>query len=238
MQIFITISWDNSLSRLLLFFLFLIILPISNILAAETCPSGYSTISETDVYVSLSGSCPSGHTRVQTAMELDNCIGALAFGAKTCTYFAVECQVGKYFNGSSYLPCDSGMYCPGTGTAEPGVIGCYDMCPDGYESSDIGSSTNTQCYKSCELSEHATSMTGKDYYGSGIDSCTVSQCQNGYRVDNGICIENTINISWDQGYGDGDNIISNTCSYDGEITMPEEPTRPGYTFTGWKILVN
>lgn len=73
--------------------------------------------------------------------------------------------------------------------------------------------------------------------GSGIDSCTVSQCQNGYRVDNGFCIENTININWDQGYGDGDNIISNTCSYDGEITMPEEPTRPGYTFTGWKILV-
>ena len=106
-------------------------------LAAETCPSGYVAIPETDVYVSLSDSCPSGHTMVQTKTSVENCISALASGAKTCTYFADKCQTGKYFNGTEHLPCDTGMYCPGVGTVNAGEIGCYDMCPDGYENSDI-----------------------------------------------------------------------------------------------------
>lgn len=215
--------------------LVLIVVPIFDVLAAETCPSGYVAIPETDVYVSLSDSCPSGHTMVQTKTPVENCISALASGAKTCTYFADKCQMGKYFNETEHLPCDTGMYCPGIGTVNAGDIGCYDMCPDGYEKSDIGASANTQCYKSCELSENATSMSGKDYYGSGSDTCTVSTCQTGYNVENGICIKNTITINWDLGYGEN-NTTSSTCSYDDDITMPEEPTRLGYTFTGWKIV--
>lgn len=119
-----------------------------NSLADETCPTGYTAVSETDVYVSSSDSCPSGHSQVQT-VSLENCINVLATGAKTCTYFAVECQTG-------------------------------------------------------------------------------------YSNVNGICTENTININWNQGYDD--KTMSSTCSYDGEITMPEDPVRPGYTFTGWQLI--
>ena len=43
---------------------------------------------------------------------------------------------------------------------------------------------------------------------------------------------NTININW---YNGDTKITSNTCTYDGTITLPTEPTKPGYTFAGWKL---
>lgn len=43
---------------------------------------------------------------------------------------------------------------------------------------------------------------------------------------------NTININW---YNGNTKITSNTCTYDGSITLPAQPTKPGYTFAGWKL---
>lgn len=44
---------------------------------------------------------------------------------------------------------------------------------------------------------------------------------------------NTINLTWDsQG---GTEIAPTTCTYDGSITLPEEPTKTGYTFGGWTV---
>ena len=43
---------------------------------------------------------------------------------------------------------------------------------------------------------------------------------------------NTININW----YDGENVVStNTCTYDGTITLPTQPTKTGYTFAGWQL---
>ena len=43
---------------------------------------------------------------------------------------------------------------------------------------------------------------------------------------------NTININW---YNGDTRILQNTCTYDGSITLPTEPTKPGYTFAGWRL---
>ena len=48
------------------------------------------------------------------------------------------------------------------------------------------------------------------------------------------CANNTINIDWNPDNGGGH--IQNMCIYDGAITLPADPVRPGYTFTGWKLL--
>ncbi len=51
----------------------------------------------------------------------------------------------------------------------------------------------------------------------------------------GICAANTINIDWNPDNG-GDH-IKNMCTYDGSITLPTpDPVKPGYTFTGWKLV--
>ena len=44
---------------------------------------------------------------------------------------------------------------------------------------------------------------------------------------------NTINIVWNSNNGDAN--ITNTCTYDGTITVPATPTKTGYTFAGWQL---
>ena len=49
-----------------------------------------------------------------------------------------------------------------------------------------------------------------------------------------FCMNNTLNISWNP--DNGTTPIQNMCMYDGAITLPADPVRPGYTFTGWKLV--
>ena len=48
------------------------------------------------------------------------------------------------------------------------------------------------------------------------------------------CYNNTINIDWNPDNGGA--TIQNMCYYDGGIDIPEDPVKPGYTFTGWKLV--
>ena len=44
---------------------------------------------------------------------------------------------------------------------------------------------------------------------------------------------NTVTLNYDNGDG---TTTTGTCTYDNLITLPETtPTKPGYTFTGWKV---
>ena len=49
----------------------------------------------------------------------------------------------------------------------------------------------------------------------------------------GICAANTINIKWDPANKGA--VIENQCTYEGAITVPADPVKPGYTFMGWKL---
>ena len=66
-------------------------------------------------------------------------------------------------------------------------------------------------------------------------TCTVA----GIGVDDGtanveaIWTPNTIHIDW---YNQDTKVLSNDCTYDGDITLPSNPAnRAGYTFGGWRI---
>ncbi len=48
------------------------------------------------------------------------------------------------------------------------------------------------------------------------------------------CAHNTININWNP--DNGNSTIENMCLYDGGIDIPDDPVKPGYTFTGWKLV--
>ena len=48
------------------------------------------------------------------------------------------------------------------------------------------------------------------------------------------CANNIINIDWNPDNGDAS--TQNMCMYDGPVTLPSDPVRPGYTFMGWKLV--
>ena len=48
------------------------------------------------------------------------------------------------------------------------------------------------------------------------------------------CTPNTISLDWDP--DNGSSHTNNTCTYDGAITLPTEPTKPGYQFAGWAVV--
>ena len=48
------------------------------------------------------------------------------------------------------------------------------------------------------------------------------------------CVSNLINISWNP--DNGASATQNMCAYDGTLVLPSDPVKPGYTFTGWKLV--
>ncbi len=48
------------------------------------------------------------------------------------------------------------------------------------------------------------------------------------------CANNIININWNSDNGGAS--TQNMCMYDGPVILPPDPVKPGYTFTGWKLL--
>ena len=50
------------------------------------------------------------------------------------------------------------------------------------------------------------------------------------------CTNNTINIDWNPDNNGAHTI--NQCTYDGAITLPADPVKPGFIFAGWKLLEN
>ena len=118
-------------------------------------------------------------------------------------------------NAGQYLPADSetvitcpaGSYCPGIDgnvqynqTTPQGI----QTCPTGYASSAAGASSDTQCYRQCSGNvtiEHATGVTGNDYYGNGTDTCEPTDCVNGWHLKAHTLLDdyteaNPTNSSW------------------------------------------
>ncbi len=107
-------------------------------------------------------------------------------------YADILYQVGA----GQYLPagsegvgavCTAGNYCPGLTDATYNATDNQGLtaCPNGYPNSDAGASTNTQCYTTCtdaSVIAHATAVAGNDYYGSGVDTCYPTACDNGYHT--------------------------------------------------------
>ena len=69
--------------------------------------------------------------------------------------------------------------------------------------------------------------------GATCDTTNLGQSENNSTANvEADWTANTININW----YNGDNVVStNTCTYDGTITLPTEPTKTGYTFAGWRL---
>ena len=74
--------------------------------------------------------------------------------------------------------------------------------------------------------------------GATCDTTNLGQSENNSTANvEADWTANTINIDWWTGDEDSDEAYaSTTCTYDGTITLPTEPTKTGYTFNGWVLV--
>lgn len=100
----------------------------------------------------------------------------------------------------NYLPmssetvaqCTSGNYCPGiNGTVNYSTSANQGLtaCPNGYPNSLAGATSDTECYTACTVAnagiDHASAVSGNDYYGTGVDTCVPTSCVAGWHLNPG-----------------------------------------------------
>ncbi len=162
----------------------------------------------------------------------------------------LEARVGKYkaqvlidglSGGSENSNIDFALfYMDANANYDPNSVGRYCYCqmtgfmPTGGTKAivtsapwvfnlDVGSAE--ECAKECAHDCAVNSVPGFNAVKFGMLEVKES---------GGICAANTINIDWNPDNNGAH--IKNMCTYDGAITVPSDPVKPGYTFMGWKLL--
>ena len=113
--------------------------------------------------------------------------------------------------------CPAGSYCVGGGFTVETADNSIAQCPTGYPNSAEGAGADTQCYTACtvDMVAKATSVTGNDYYGSGVDTCEPTACVAGWHVKPGLNLMETIGDvdGTDSAYIDNNGVFVETGSY-------------------------
>ncbi|MBQ0013693.1 MAG: hypothetical protein KBS86_03975 [Proteobacteria bacterium] len=122
-------------------------------------------------------------------------------------------SAGQYLPADSETPttCPAGSFCSGIGEVQYNETSAQGIatCPTGFGSSAAGATSANECYRQCSGNveiEHATGVTGNDYYGTGIDTCEPTGCVNGWHIKAGLNLADTIgNESGSYDYASIDN---------------------------------
>ena len=122
-----------------------------------------------------------------------------------------------------YCYCQMDGFTPTGGTREIVTSAPWVFNVDG------GSAAN--CADGCALGCAGNLRYGGEF-GFAFRGAVVGAL--GYTETGGICVANTINIDWNPDNGGAH--TKNMCTYDDSITVPSDPVKPGYTFTGWKLV--
>ena len=139
--------------------------------------------------------------------------------------------------------CAAGSYCPGDNT----IVSCPTDTEGRPLTSGAGSDAADDCYVTCASTisvDNASSVSVVDgtpnYNGSVYPTCTYNvTCNTGYTVKNNktatpSCTANTYKLSYTLNGGTSGGTQPTTATYDKAFTV-SNPTRTGYTFSGWKI---
>ncbi len=200
------------------------------------CYSGYEPYAKTgDIIYPLiedSDLCADGYYRAN-----GNCVAYTSGGCPTGRYNAavnnasfVASEDGNCYSGfDSYTRTDDYIYplvdseilCPAGQYMANGTCTSYSVgtCPENHYKYNIDNNTMT------EMVDNACPTNYTEYTMDFV--CDVHPEQD-------LCadIPTIINLNW----YDRDTIIAtNTCRYGQPITLPPEPTRPGYIFSGWRL---
>ena len=155
----------------------------------------------------------------------------------------LDCQLGKYYNGTDFVDCPAGQYCPGTGTVNVGMAGCGEACPAGYDDA-AGAESQEDCAiyvpagsylatardatpTDCPLGHHCPGDVIVNYgntseiYGCGVygyaDETGLAECKKCPDITKGALIEAAQNSRNDDGVRDS----INDCAYAFMFAAPE-----------------
>ena len=135
----------------------------------------------------------------------------------------------------NYTTDSTGQYCycqlDGFAPATDGVLGeksTVTSAPWVFHFAVFGSAD--ACASSC--ASNCSYMQDADLLGRAFRAAVFGSLG---ALSTGVCAANTINIDWNP--DNGGEHIKNMCTYDGAVTLPTpDPVKPGYTFTGWKLV--
>ena len=121
-----------------------------------------------------------------------------------------------------YCYCQMDGFTPTGGTKEI-VTSAPWVFLSGYGSADDCASS---CANVCASDLQPDVMSGRVLRAAAFGALGYTQT--------GTCAANTINIDWNPDNGGAH--TQNMCTYDGAITLPDDPVKPGFTFAGWKLV--
>ncbi len=133
---------------------------------------------------------------------------------------------------ANYQTTDSGQYCycqmdgfmPTGGTKEIVTSAPWVF----YNGGGLADACAGNCAYYCANTLRFDGVTDLAFRGAVVGALDVVET-------GGICAANTINIDWNP--DNGGEHIKNMCTYDGSVILPTpDPVKPGYTFTGWKLV--
>ena len=144
-----------------------------------------------------------------------------------------ECRQTEYDSGGGYLGYYSLKNVQGVAMSGPWELAVDS--PYSYESclsSVMNIAPAIPLLTAAVCSANNNSMSTCEQF-SDLWQITSSSNNNSYITY--VCSANTINIDWNP--DNGGEHIKNMCTYEGSIELPTpDPVKPGYTFTGWKLV--
>ncbi|MBR6598276.1 MAG: InlB B-repeat-containing protein [Alphaproteobacteria bacterium] len=108
-------------------------------------------------------------------------------GTNTCEI--VTCGAGYMLEDGKCVDCPAGSVCDGNGGGEGGDNQtCATLTGGTHTMSDNNVSSVDYCYRTCDMADNATEMSGRDYY-TATDTCEIVTCDAGYMLENGVCVD-------------------------------------------------
>ena len=146
----------------------------------------------------------------------------------------------KYFvtlsesSDKNYTTDSTGQYCycqlDGFAPATDGVLGEKSTVTSAPWVFNVDPGSADACASFCALL-CVEGLPSGDAYSRAFRAAIFGAL--GY-TETATCTANTINIDWNPD-NNGEH-IKNMCTYEGAIEVPADPVKPGYTFTGWKLV--
>lgn len=164
------------------------------------------------VYVINTYTCESGYYLPANTNHCSVCKYGHSCSGGTYTF---NIYIDQGINITEYI-CEPGYFLPAN------TDGCQP-CPDGFVCGGGTFEFNSDIYQGAQLITIPTTTMN-------------NVCADNFPTDIYAVYEpNVVTLNWDDGFG---NTTTNTCTYDGAITLPPIPSRPGYVFSGWNVQRN
>ena len=154
-----------------------------NLLTREKCPNNgltLTSISKTAAECYLEHLyCPIVFGQGEQICNYDEAKDSYTLNCQTC--YVTSCDETYSQVGNTCIMCPINNVC-----FDLKQETCQDLTEGTHPFSDEGTTSVDYCYDTCDITENATNMQGRDYFGIA-DTCEITQCNAKYYLNDGVC---------------------------------------------------